>query len=171
MALINLSYVSLDIGQIDAVIDASRRAIDGLRRLGVRYNLGMAQAQLAVALAVRGDDVDVPSLARKAFDHSCRSGSTFRPLMAAALHLARQGDARRAALVAGYARLELAKETDDPSPFDCRLQDEVDRLIASTDASALHEAWQRTAEGLSEVQVVTVAFENAPLDALLSTKA
>jgi predicted ATPase/DNA-binding winged helix-turn-helix (wHTH) protein len=170
MALINLSFVSLDIGQIDAAIDASRRAIEGLRRLGVRYNLGMAQSHLAVALAVRGDDVDEPSLARNAFDNSCRSGSTFRPLMAAALHLARQGDARRAALVAGYARLELAKETDDPSPFDCRLQDEVDRLIASTDASALHEAWQRTAEGLSEVQVVAVAFENAPLDGLLSTK-
>lgn len=166
MALINLSYVSLDIGQIDAAIDASRRAIEGLRRLGVRYNLGMAQAQLAVALAVRGDAVDVPSLARKAFDQSCRSGSTFRPLMAAALHIARQGDTRRAALVVGYARQELASEGEEPSPFDWRLQNEVDQLLASTDAS-LREAWLRAGEGLSEVQVATVAFDDAPLDGIL----
>jgi len=168
LALINLANVSLDVGEIDAAIDAARCAIDGLRRLKTMSGTGMARAQLAIALAVRGDDVDVLSMAREAFDRLGPSGATFKPLMAAALHHARRSDVRRAALVAGHARVALAKETASPCPIDFRMQRQLGELAAAADASAPVEAWQLVGEGLSESQAAAIAFEGATLDGLSS---
>ena len=95
--------LELDAGDLDAAIESLRRSVDGLRRINAPYGLEFRLSTLAVALAWRGDDVDILPLAREAFDHHRLLGVTFAPLMAAALQHARRDDARRAVLLAGYA--------------------------------------------------------------------
>ena len=56
LALLNLSSVSLDMGEIDDAIEALNRATAGLRRIRAPYGLGAARAFMAIARAVRGDD-------------------------------------------------------------------------------------------------------------------
>ena len=54
---------------MDAAIETLRNAVDGLRAIRPTYGLELHLGTLAVALAWRGDDVDILPLAREAFDH------------------------------------------------------------------------------------------------------
>ena len=91
IALGNLGSAQLDAGDLDAAIESLHKSVDGLRRINAPYGLEFRLGTLAVALAWRGDDVDILPLAREAFDHHRLLGVTFAPLMAAALQHARRG--------------------------------------------------------------------------------
>ena len=75
LALLNLSIVSLNMGEIDEAIDALGRAIAGLRRIRAPYGLGSARAYMTIAHAVRGDD-DSLTGAREAWQ---RVGTSMTP--------------------------------------------------------------------------------------------
>ena len=68
IALGNLGCAQLDAGELDAAIESLRRSVDGLRSIHAPYGLEFRLGTLAVALAWRGDDVDILPLAREAFD-------------------------------------------------------------------------------------------------------
>jgi len=169
MALTNLSFVLLDAGEVDAAIDALRRVLDGLQRLKAPYGRAMPRAMYAVALAVRGDDGDVLSLAREAFDFLGQSGGAapFKPFMAAALHHARRGDARRGALIGGYALHVLSKETSNVCPIDLRMRDQLIELARSAGDGASVDDWLKAGERLGQAQVAALAFEGARVEEFL----
>ena len=155
MALTNLSMVLLDTGEVDAAIDTLQRVLDGLQRLKAPYGRAMPRALHAVALALRGDDVDVLSLAREAFDYFSPMGGAapYKPLMAAALHHARRGEARRGALIGGYALHVLSKETSNACLIDVRMRDQLIELAKSAGDGASVDDWLKAGERLSQAQV------------------
>ncbi len=169
MALNNLSLVLLDTGDFDAAIDALQRVLDGLQRLRAPYNRAMPRALHAVALALRGDDVDVLSLAREGFDHLSPSGGAapYKPLMAAALHHARRGEAQRGALIGGYTWYVLSKETSNACLIDVRMRDQLIDLAKSAGAGASVDDWLKAGERLSQAQVAALAFEGARVEEFL----
>ena len=119
-ALINLGMVALDAGEIDEAVATLRCAMDGLRREKAQFNLSSAGTLYAVALAVQGDHADVLPLARQGYDHASQMGGGhhgFKPLMAAALHHARQGDGHRATLIAGHCWATLTMRLAPPCPL------------------------------------------------------
>jgi predicted ATPase/DNA-binding winged helix-turn-helix (wHTH) protein len=169
MALGNLSNVLLDTGDLDAAIDALQRVLDGLQRLRAPYGRAMPRALRAMALALRGDDVDVLSLAREGFDYLGPSGGAapYKPLMAAALHHARCGEAQRGALIGGYAWHVLSKETSSPFLIDVRVRDQLIDLAKSAGAGASVDDWLKAGERLSQAQVAALAFEGGRVEEFL----
>jgi hypothetical protein len=118
---------------------------------------------LAVALAWRGDNVDILPLAHEAFDHHRLLGLTFAPLMAAALQHVRRDNARRAVLLASYAYSKLPLH-EPPSLIALPMQQCVlDRARAEHPAAAV-ESWLHAGENLTEQQAAAIAFDDAPLD-------
>jgi tetratricopeptide (TPR) repeat protein len=145
VALGNVGSAQLDAGDLDAAIESLRKSVDGLRRINAPYGLEFRLSTLAVALAWRGDDVDILPPAREAFDHHRLLGVTFAPLMAAALQHARRDDARRAVLLAGYARSKLPLR-EPPSLIALPMQQRVRDLAAAKHPAAAVETWLRAGE-------------------------
>jgi predicted ATPase/DNA-binding winged helix-turn-helix (wHTH) protein len=166
MGLSNVSMVLLDTGEVDAAIDILQRVLDGLQRLKAPYGRAMPRALHAVALALRGDDVDVLSLAREAFDYFSPMGGAapYKPLMAAALHHARRGEAQRGALIGGYAWHVMSKETSSACLIDVRMSDQLIEFAKSAGAGASVDDWLKAGERLSQAQVAALAFEGARVE-------
>jgi predicted ATPase/DNA-binding winged helix-turn-helix (wHTH) protein len=169
MALTNLSMVLLDTGEVDAAIDTLQRVLDGLRLLKAPYGRAMPRALHAVALALRGDDVDVLSLAREAFDYFSPMGGAapYKPFMAVALHHARRGEAQRGALIGGYALHVLSKEKSNACLIDVRMRDQLIELAQSASAGASVDDWLKAGERLSQAQVAALAFEGGRVEEFL----
>jgi predicted ATPase/DNA-binding winged helix-turn-helix (wHTH) protein len=165
IALGNVGGAQLDAGDLDGAIESLRKSVDGLRRINAPWGLESRLSTLAVALAWRGDDVDVLPLAREAFDHHRPLGVTFAPLMAAALQHARRDDARRAVLLAGYACSKLPLR-EPPSLIALPMQQRVRDLAAAAHPATAIETWLRAGECLTEEQAAVIAFDAAPLDGL-----
>ena len=162
-ALGNVGSAQLNAGDLDGAIESLRKSVDGLRRINAPYGVEFRLSTLAVALAWRGDDVDVLPLAREAFDHHRLLGLTFAPLMAAALQHVRRHDARRGVLLAGYAYDTLPLH-EPPSLIALPVQQRVlDRARAEHPPAAV-ESWLRAGERLTEEQAAGIAFDDVPLD-------
>ena len=158
VALGNLGCAELDAGDLDAAIESLSKSVAGLRSTHAPLGLEFRLSTLAVALAWRGDDVDVLGLAREAFDQLRLLGVTFAPLMAAALHHARRSDLRRAVLLGGYSCTRLARERNTRQialPLQERLRD----FAAAEHSIATVDAWLRAGERLSEEQAAAIAFD------------
>jgi predicted ATPase/DNA-binding winged helix-turn-helix (wHTH) protein len=162
MALGNVGCAQLDAGGVDAAIESLRRSVDGLRSFRGSFVLNLRLGWLALALAWRGDDLDILPLAHEAFDFLRELGLTIVPLMAAALQHLRRGDSQRAALLAGYARRRLAQEKV-MGPTTLPMQQRVRQRAAVDHPAATVEAWLRSGESLSETQVAAIAFDEATL--------
>ena len=165
VALGNVGSAQLDAGDLDAAIESVRKSVDGLRRINAPYGLEFRLSTLAVALAWRGDDVDILPLAREAFDHHRLLGVTFAPLMAAALQHARRDNARRAVLLVGYACSRLPS-CEPPSLIALPMQQRVRDRAAAEHPAAVVETWLRAGECLTEEQAAAIAFDETPLDGL-----
>jgi tetratricopeptide (TPR) repeat protein len=167
LALMNLSSVWLDIGEIDEAIGTLERVIAGLRRIRAPYGLGLARAFLAIARAIRGD-ADDPSGAREAYVMLLPDGASAldKPLMAAAMFHARHGDLERAAVIAGCATGPNVRGSQQCCPIDERLQREVDALVLAGADPARCEAWQRAGASMTPAQIAPIAFDGAPIDTL-----
>jgi hypothetical protein len=161
IALGNVGAAELEAGNVDAAIERVQQSVDGLRQMNAPFGLELRLSTLAVALAWRGDDVDVIPLAREAFDHQRLLGTTFGPLMAAALQHARRGDAQRATLVAGYAASKLPLR-EPPALVALPMQQRVRDLALAQHPDAAVEAWLLAGNGLSEEQAAAIAFDGAP---------
>jgi tetratricopeptide (TPR) repeat protein len=165
LALGNVGSAHLQAGDLDAAVESLSKAVEGLRRINAPYGTDFRLSMLSIALALRGDAADVPSLAREAFDQLRGLGATAGPLLAAALHLARRNDLRRAVLLAGYAFRGLAQLKKEPIPVFVQAHRRIrDRALAEHGAATV-EAWERAGEGLTEAQIVAIAFDDAPLEA------
>ena len=165
VALGNVGSAQLDAGEVDAAIESVRKSVDGLRRINAPYGLEFRLSTLAVALAWRGDDVDILPLAREAFEHHRMLGVTFAPLMAAALQHARRDNGQRAVLLAGYAYSQLPSR-EQASLISLPMQQRVcERATAGHPAAAV-VTWLRAGERLTEEQAAAIAFNEAPLDEL-----
>jgi len=163
-ALGNVGSAQLNAGELNAAIESLYKSVDGLRRINAPYGVEFRLSTLAVALAWRGDDVDVLPLAREAFDHHRLLGLTFTPLMAAALQHARRGDAQRAVLLAGYAYTKLPLR-EPPSLIALPMRQRV-LDCARKESTPAVESWLRTGERVTEEQAAAIAFDDAPLDGL-----
>jgi predicted ATPase len=157
VALGNLGCAQLDAGDLDAAVESLRKAVDGLRRFHAPNALELRLGTLAVALAWRGDGVDVLPLARESFDNLRARGVTFAPLMAAALQHARCGELHRAALVTGYAYRELPRQRHTrliALPMWERVRDRV----SAEHSTATVDRWLCEGERLTEEQAAAIAF-------------
>jgi predicted ATPase/DNA-binding winged helix-turn-helix (wHTH) protein len=162
VALGNLGCAQLDATDLDAAVESLRKAVDGLRRSHAPYALEFRLSTLAVALAWRGDEVDVLPLARESFDNLRALGVTFTPLMAAALQHARCGDLQRAVVLTGYAYGELPRQKHTrliALPMQQRLRDRA----SAEHSMATVDAWLREGERLTEEQAAAIAFDAAHL--------
>ena len=164
-AIGNVGSAQLDAGALDSAIESLRKSVDGLRRIDAPYGVEFRLSTLAVALAWRGDDVDILPLAREAFDHQRLLGVTFAPLMAAALQHARRDNARRAVLLAGYVCSKLSLR-EPPSLLALPMQQRVRDRAAAEHPAATVETWLRAGKRLTEEQAAAIAFADAPLDEL-----
>jgi tetratricopeptide (TPR) repeat protein len=163
----NVGSAQLDAGDLDGAIESLRKSVEGLRRINAPYGLELRLSTLAVALAWRGDDVDILPLAREAFDHHRLLGVTYAPLMAAALQHARRDDARRAVMLVGYACGKLPLR-EPPSLIALPMQQRVRDLAAAKHSAVAVDTWLRAGEYLTEEQAADIAFDGAPLDELPS---
>jgi hypothetical protein len=163
VAIGNVGSAQLDAGDVDAAIESARKSVEGLRRMNAPYGLEIRLSTLVVALAWRGDDVDIVPLAREAFDHHRLLGMTFAPLMAAALQHVRRDDARRAVLIAGYA---CSKLRTPPGFAALPMQQRVCDCAAAEHPATAVEAWLRAGERLTEEQAAAIAFDGIALDGL-----
>jgi predicted ATPase len=161
MALGNIGLAQLNAGDVDAAIESLRRSVDGLRSADAPFGLEYHLGTLAVALAWRGDDLEILPLAREAFDFLRLTGVTFSPLMAAALQHARRGDSHRAALLTGYAYSRYPREPTRSIalPMDQRVRD----FAAAEHPVATIAAWLRAGEQMTEGQAAAIAFDAAPI--------
>ena len=167
-ALGNMGCAQLDAGDLDAAIESLHKSIDGLRRINAPHGAEFRIGTLAVALAWRGDDVDILALAREAFDHLRLLGLTFAPLMAAALHHARRDDLQRATLLTGYAysQLPLQRHT---RLIALPLQQRVRDYAVAKYPVITVETWLRAGEQLTGEQAAAIAFDDAAIgDATMS---
>ena len=164
-AIGNVGSAQLDAGDLDSAIESLRKSVDGLRRINAPYGVEFRLGTLALALAWRGDDVDILPLAREAFDHHRLLGVTFAPLMAAALQHARGDNARRAVLLAGYAcsKPSLREPT---SLIALPIRQRVRDRAAAQHPSAAVQTWLHAGECLTEEQAAAIAFDDAPLEGL-----
>ena len=167
LALGNVGSAQLQASEIDAAIESLRTAVDGLRRIKAPYGLDFRLAMLSIALALRGDAVDVLALAREAFDQLRGLGATSGPVLAAALHHARRDDLRRAVLLAGYA---LSAPKTNPAPACLQLLLHVQQQVCGralvVQSAATVESWSQAGEQLIEAQAAAIAFDDAPLGSL-----
>jgi predicted ATPase/DNA-binding winged helix-turn-helix (wHTH) protein len=164
IALGNVGCAQLEAGDVDAAIESLRRSVNGLRsRRG--FFLECRLGWLALALAWRGDDLDILPLAREAFDFLRELGLTFTSLMAAALHHLRRGDSQRAVLLTGYAYSRLPQEKV-MGPTTLPMEQRVRERAMAEHPAATVEAWLRAGERLIEEQAAAIAFDEAPLDGL-----
>jgi tetratricopeptide (TPR) repeat protein len=166
LALGNVGSAHLQTGDVDTAIESLRRAVDGLRRINAAYGLEFRLSMLSVALALRGDDVDILALAREAFDQLRSLGTTSGPVLAAALHHARREDLRRAVLLAGYALSAPARPKGSCLPTFLQVQQRVRDRATATHPVASVDTWLQAGERLTEEQAAAIAFDEAPLDAL-----
>jgi tetratricopeptide (TPR) repeat protein len=159
-ALSNLGMVALDAGDIDEAVVTLRRAVNGLRRVKAQFNLAGATSLYAVALAVQGDHPDVLPLARQGYDHASQIGGgahAFKPLMAVALHHARQGDGHRATLIAGYCWAALTKAMSTYCAADVQMKE---RLVAlGRERGWTVDDWMADGARLTQAQAAELAFE------------
>ncbi len=166
LALGNLGTAQLQSGDVDAAVESLRQAVDGLGRINAPYGKESRLAWLSVALALRGDDVDIVALAREAFDHLRGLGTTSYTVLATALHHARCDDLQRAVLLAGYALNALAVPSQKVLPICLQVQQRVRDRAAATHPAATIDAWLHAGENLTEEQAAAIAFDEAPLDGL-----
>jgi predicted ATPase len=166
VALGNVGCAQLDAGDVDAAIESLRTSVDGLRGLRGSF-LEFRVGWLALALAWRGDDLDVLPLAREAFDFLRQFGLTFTPLMAAALQHLRRGDSRRAVVLSGYAYSRLSQEkVTQPILLPVQIQQRVRERAVAKHPAATVEQWLRAGECLTAEEAAAIAFDDAPLDGL-----
>ena len=166
IALGNVGCAQLDAGDVDAAIETLRTSVDVLRSLrGTFSGLELRLDWLALALAWRGDDLDILPLAREAFDFLRQLGLTFTSLMAAALQHSRHGDSQRAVLLTGYAYSRLRQEKV-MRPTTLPMQQRVREHATAEHPEAAVEAWLHGGERLTEEQAAAIAFDDAPLDGL-----
>jgi predicted ATPase/DNA-binding winged helix-turn-helix (wHTH) protein len=159
----NVGSAQLDAGDLDGAIESLCKSVEGLRRINAPYGLELRLSMLAVALAWRGDDVDILPLAREAFDHHRLLGMTYAPLMAAALKHAGRDDARRAVMLVGYTCGKLPLR-EPPSLIALPMHQRVRDLAAAKYPAAAIEAWLCAGESLTEEQAAAIAFDGAPVD-------
>jgi hypothetical protein len=164
LAIGNIACVQLDSGDIDAAIDSLRQSVDGLRRISApNIQVHSLSGKLALALALRGDDVDVLALARDVVDHvrEVGGGGISHAMMAAALHHARRDDLHRAVLLAGHARHVLVERKAIMCAVDRRILKQLHDRAVEQHSPETVEAWWRAAERVSNDQAVALAFEDA----------
>jgi len=164
LALGNLGTAQLDAGDVDAAIESLRQSVDGLRRINAPYGQEMYVSKLALALALRGDDLDVISLVRGVFDHLRSLGVTHTSVMAAALQHARRNSLHRAALLAGFARSSQVRKKEPVCLVDNRILQHVQGRAAAEYPAETVESWVLAGGDLSEAQAAAIAFDGAPLD-------
>jgi len=160
-ALTNLGMVALDAGHVDEAVATLRRAMDGLRRQKAQFNLAGATSLYAVALAVQGDHPDVLPLARQGYDHASQMGGgaqAFKPLMAAALHHARQGNGHRATLIAGYCWAALTQAMSTYCAADVQMKEKLVAMGRERGWSV--DAWMADGARLTQAQAAELAFED-----------
>jgi len=164
-ALINVGMVALDVGDIDEAIAILRHAMDGLRRAKAQFNLSFASSLYAVALAVRGDHPDVLPLARQGYDLAFQMGggvNCYKPLMAAALHHARQGDGQRAASIAGHCWATMTRASSTYCAADLQLKEKL--VALGRERGWPVDDWMAQGAQLTEAQAAELAFEGGRVE-------
>jgi predicted ATPase/DNA-binding winged helix-turn-helix (wHTH) protein len=165
VALGNIGRAHLDAGDVDAAIESLRKSVEGLQGINAPFGLESRLSNLAVALAWRGDDIDVLPLAREAFDHHRALGGTSLPLLAAALQHSRRGDPQRAALLAGYSSHEVALH-EFACPSAARMRERVRDRAVATHPPVVVDSWLGAGESLTVEQAAAIAFDGAPLQSV-----
>jgi predicted ATPase/DNA-binding winged helix-turn-helix (wHTH) protein len=168
LALSNLAWVSLDVGEVDAAIETLERAIAGLERIRAPYGLGPLRSLSTLAHAIRGDDQDGLRNAREAYQVMLTRGprACDKPLMSAAAFHARRGDSRRAAVVFGCVEGPNVRGNKQLCPMDEMLDNQVRAMV--TGRMPEHERFRcwELGKSLTLAEVAAIAFDAAPIDSV-----
>lgn len=127
LALANVGSSQLQAGDVDTAIDSLRQAVEGLRRVNAPYGTAYHVGMLALALALRGDDDDVPRLASEAFEELRSFASTSCAFLAAALYHANRDDVHRAIVIGSYTLSGPARRNAEPLRLHAQLHQRICR--------------------------------------------
>ena len=161
LAMINRCGVLLDSGAYAQAVTLAQHAAGRLRSL---QSLSVAWALIYAVLGrtMLGDDDGLLSAAQEAFTAGLSIGTTYQPLLAAALYHARRGELQRAALVGGYARKVRTEQKFHPLAIDLRLETLLRDTVEAAKSPAVFASWLADGEGLSHQRAVAIAFDLAP---------
>ena len=125
IGLHNVGCGELSAGRFDEAIAVLTEVVARYRAQHSPNTMGLTLVNLAVALALRGDDIDLLPLAREGHVKSRLIGSANCALVAAALQHVRQGDPERAVVLAGFATADMRRWKSKPEPSELALPGRV----------------------------------------------
>ncbi len=125
IGLHNVGSAELEAGRLDEAVATMTEVVARHRAQHSPNTMGASLVNLSIALALRGDDIDLLPLAREGHVKSRLVGSAGGAIMAAALQHARQGDYARAAVLAGFGEADLGRAKCKPDSFDRALPGRV----------------------------------------------
>jgi len=158
LALGNIGGALLQTGDTTAAIELLQRSIDGLERLGAPYGREHRLSRLILARALRGDDIDVPAIARVAYYELRPLGATFALLIAAALHRLRLGEFECAVRLAAHVSGAPAGGAEQPCPFDAGLLQRIFDVARARHPAPTVERWIRAGELVTPAEAADLAF-------------
>ncbi|MEO5734395.1 MAG: hypothetical protein ABIQ87_11980 [Rubrivivax sp.] len=158
MAVNSRCGVLIDSG---AYAEALALAEDSTQRLRSLKSPAVAWALIYVVLGrtMLGDDEGLLPLAQEAFAAGLLIGTTYQPLLAAAVHHARRGDLQRAALVGGHAQKMRNEQKFHPVAIDLRLQALLRATVEAVHPRAVFDAWLDAGERLPQARATALAFD------------
>ena len=160
IGLHNVGSAELEAGRLDEAVATMTEVVARHRAQHSPNTMGASLAiNLSIALALRGDDIDLLPLAREGHVKSRLVGSAGGAIMAAALQHARQGDYARAAVLAGFGEADLGRAKCKPDSFDRALPG---RVLGHCKGRLADEALVRlVARGaeLEDQQAAHIAFD------------
>lgn len=161
-AMSNRCGVLIDSGAYAEAAVLAQVTAERLRSLQAQ-GLGWALIYVVLARTMLGDDDGLLSVAQEAFNASVSVGTTYQPLLAAAIFHARRGDLQRAAVAGGQARKMRTEQKFHPVAIDLRMEAMLREMVEIAHPSDVFDAWLAAGEQLPQARAVAIAFAMATI--------
>ena len=166
IALHNLGCAELAAGRLDEAVVTMTEVVARYRAQQSPNTMGGSLAVLSIALALRGDDIDLLPMAREGHVKARLIGSANYAILAAALQHVRLGDAERAAVIAGYSEADMRRWKCKPDPCELAMPGRVLERCRGTLADEAIARLRARGAALDDRHAERVAFDGADWDAV-----
>ena len=166
IALHNLGCAELAAGRLDEAVVTMTEVVARYRAQQSPNTMGGSLAVLSIALALRGDDIDLLPMAREGHVKARLIGSANYAILAAALQHVRLGDAERAAVIAGYSEADMRRWKCKPDPCELAMPGRVLERCRGTLAAESIARLRARGAALDDRHAERVAFDGADWDAV-----
>ena len=166
IALHNLGCAQLDADRLDDAVATMTEVVARYRAQHSPNTMGASLTVLSLALALRGDDIDLLPLAREGHVKTRLIGRDSCALLAAAVQHVRRGDVERAVVLAGFAETDLRRWISRPEPGELALPGRVLERCTATLAGGVVARLRALGAALDDRHAERVAFDGADWDAV-----